>query len=244
MTTENTDKQMTLFEHIEEMRTRLLYSLLAIIVLFFICFAFSEQLLTFLRAPLEQALPEQAEILHFTAPLEVFLANLKVSFLCALVFSCPIWLYHFWRFTAPALMNKERKYLLPFLIVSVALFWLGISFCYYVILPLALDFLISVGMKVGTPIIKVSDYISLLIVLIFCFGLVFETPLILVLLSLLGLVTADDLRKQRRFVLIGTVILAALLTPPDPISQIGLAVPIYAMYELSIIVIALIKKFS
>ena len=235
---------MTLFEHIEEMRTRLLYSMLAIIILFFLCFAFAEHLLAFLRVPLEQALPEQAEILHFTSPLEVFLANLKVSFLCALVLSCPIWLYHFWRFTAPALMNKERRYLLPFIIVSVALFWLGISFCYYVILPLALDFLITVGMKAGTPIIKVSDYIALLIVLIFCFGLVFETPLILVLLSLLGLVTADELRRQRRIVLIGTVILAALLTPPDPISQIGLAVPIYSMYELSIIVIALLKKFS
>ena len=235
---------MTLFEHIEEMRMRLLYSLLAIVLLFFVCFVFAEQLLTFLRVPLAQALPEQSKTLHFTAPLEVFLANLKVSFLCALVLSCPIWLYHFWRFTAPALMTKERKYLLPFIIVSVALFWLGIAFCYYAILPLALEFLITVGMKVGTPIIKVSDYVSLLIVLLFCFGLVFETPLILVLLSLLGVVTADDLRQQRRIVLLGIVILAALLTPPDPISQIGLAVPIYAMYELSIVVIALINRFS
>ena len=235
-------KTMPLLDHLAELRSRLVSSCLVIVILFIVLVIFADQLIAFLRLPLEQALPAEVNALHFTSPLEVFLANLKVAFLTALVGACPVWLYHFWRFVEPGLLANERKYVLPFMISSIVLFLLGILFCFYVILPLALDFLIAVGMKSGTPIITVADYVSLLVILIFSFGLIFETPLILILLGILDLIDADDLRAHRKIVLVGIILLAALLTPPDPISQIGLAIPIYCMYELSIIILATIKK--
>ncbi len=236
------EKVMPLFDHLAELRTRLIASCITIFVLFLLFLLIAEQLLAFLRAPLEQALPETSNALHFTSPLEVFLANLKVSFLAALVCACPVWLFHFWRFLAPGLLQKERRYVFPFMISSIALFLLGILFCFYVILPLALDFLITIGLKVGTPIITVADYVSMLVILIFSFALIFETPLILVLLGILGLIDSSDLRAYRKLVLVGIVILAALLTPPDPISQIGLALPVYGMYEIAILILAALEK--
>lgn len=238
----NDSKTMPLLDHLAELRARLVSSCITIVTLFIVLVIFAEQLVAFLRVPLEQALPAGADALHFTSPLEVFLANLKVAFLVALVGACPVWLYHFWRFVEPGLLANERKYVLPFMISSIVLFLVGILFCYYVILPLALDFLITVGMKSGTPIITVADYVSLLVILIFSFGLIFETPLILILLGILDFIDADDLRAYRKIVLVGIILLAALLTPPDPISQIGLAIPIYCMYELSIIILAILKK--
>lgn len=238
------EKVMSLFDHLTELRARLVASGITVLLLFLLFLLFSEQLLTFLRAPLERALPEASNTLHFTSPLEVFLANLKVSFLAALIFACPVWLFHFWRFLAPGLLQKERRYIFPFMLSSIALFLLGILFCFYVILPLALDFLITVGLKVGTPIITVADYVSMLVILIFAFALIFETPLILVLLGILGLIDSGDLRTYRKLMLVATIVLAALLTPPDPISQIGLALPVYGMYELAIIILAAIEKKS
>lgn len=241
-TDNDNEKVMPLFDHLAELRSRLIASGIAVLVLFLFFLAFSAPLLTFLRAPLEQALPAANNALHFTSPLEVFLANLKVSFLTALVCACPVWLFHFWRFISPGLLHKERRYVFPFMISSITLFLLGILFCYYIILPLALDFLIAIGLKVGTPIITVSDYVSLLVILIFAFALIFETPLILVLLGVLGLIDSRDLRSYRKLVLVAIIVLAALLTPPDPISQVGLALPVYVMYELAIIILATIEK--
>ena len=240
--TDGGEKVMPLFDHLAELRTRLIASCITIFVLFLLFLLLSEQLLAFLRTPLERALPEASNALHFTSPLEVFLANLKVSFLAALVCACPVWLFHFWRFLAPGLLQKERHYVFPFMISSIALFLLGILFCFYVILPLALDFLIAIGLKVGTPIITVADYVSMLVILIFSFALIFETPLILVLLGVLGLINSSDLRAYRKLVLVGIVVLAALLTPPDPISQIGLALPVYGMYEIAILILAALEK--
>lgn len=241
-TNDDGEKVMPLFDHLAELRARLISSCVAVLVLFLLFLLFSEQLLAFLRAPLEQALPAASNALHFTSPLEVFLANLKVSFLTALVCACPVWLFHFWRFLAPGLLQKERRYVFPFMLSSIALFLLGTLFCFYVILPLALDFLITIGLKVGTPIITVADYVSMLVILIFAFALIFETPLILVLLGIIGLIDSRDLRAYRKLVLVGIIVLAALLTPPDPISQIGLALPVYAMYELAIIILAALEK--
>lgn len=243
-TDNDTEKVMPLLEHLAELRSRLIAAGVTVLVLFLLCLLLSEQLLAFLRAPLEQALPQDATALHFTSPLEVFLANLKVSLLTALVGSCPVWLYHFWRFVAPGLLPQERRYVLPFMLISIALFLLGILFCYYIILPLALDFLIAIGLKVGTPIITVADYVSLLAILIFAFALIFETPLLLVLLGIIGLIDSNELRSYRKLVLVGVVVLAALLTPPDPVSQIGLAVPVYLMYEASILILAVIERNS
>lgn len=235
-------KVMSLFDHLSELRSRIGKSLLAVIALFVGFFTFAERIIEFLKGPLISSLPDKANALHFTGPLDVFIANIKVSFLAAFVAAAPVWIYQFWKFFEPALYPRERKYILPFVFGSSLLFLLGVSFAFFVILPLALDFLINMGLEVGTAIITIKDYISLVMILIFGFGLIFETPIVLILLALLDLISADDLREYRTLVMVGILVLGALLTPPDPISQVAMAVPVYLMYELSIIIIRVVKR--
>lgn len=235
-------KVMSLFDHLSELRQRLVVSIIAVLVFFVVALLFSSEILTFLKQPLTLALPGEKNVLHFTGPLDVFLMSIKVSILTAIVFACPVWLYQFWRFIEPALYESERKYILPFVTFSVLLFVAGISFCFYLILPLALEFLIEMGQEVGVPIITITDYISMLMLMIFGFGLIFETPLILVLLSILDLVSASSLAAARRYVIVGILFVGAVLTPPDPLSQIGMAIPLYIMYEVSILIIKIIQR--
>ena len=235
-------KVMSLFDHLVELRQRIVKSLIAVLVFFGIAMAFSTELIEFLKQPLLAAIPQNKDALHFTGPLDVFITSIKVGFLAAIIFACPVWIYQFWRFIEPALYKHERRLVLPFVFASVSLFVAGISFCFYVILPLALEFLITLGMEVGTPIITITDYVSMLMLMIFGFGFIFETPLILVLLAILDLISAELLAKYRRYVLVGILFVGAILTPPDPLSQIGMAVPLYLMYEFSILIIRLIKR--
>jgi sec-independent protein translocase protein TatC len=235
-------KIMSLFEHLSELRYRLMVSAASILVLFCINIFFANDILLFLKKPLTAVLPNASQSLHFTGPLDVFLVGIKVAFLTAIVGASPIWMSQFWRFIAPALYQKERRFILPFIVASVLLFLLGVSFCFFIILPMTLQFLISMGQEVGTPMITITDYISLLIVCIFGFGAVFEAPLILVLLASLGVVSVEQLTASRRHVIVGILILAALLTPPDPLSQVGMSIPLYIMYELSIVIIRMMKR--
>lgn len=240
-TTKN-KKVMSLVDHLGELRGCLLKSLLAVLVFFAITLFFSAELINTLKAPLAAALPAGNAVLHFTGPLEVFMASIKTSFLASFVLACPVWLYQFWRFIEPALYANERRYILPFIFASVLLFIFGVAFSYFVILPLALDFLLQMGLEVGTPVITISDYLSLLTVMILGFGIIFETPLILILLSTLEVITAKMLADFRRYVVILVLFIGAVLTPPDPLSQIGMAIPLYLMYETAIIVIRILEK--
>ncbi|MBP6217868.1 MAG: twin-arginine translocase subunit TatC [Oligoflexales bacterium] len=235
-------KSMGLLDHLNELRQRLIVSLLVITITCLISFFFSSSLILFLKNPLINALPTELEVLHFTGPMEVFLASLRVSFFSGLILSSPVWFYQFWKFLEPALYESERKYILPFVIASVLLFFLGILFSFYVIIPMTLKFLIELGSEIGKPIITVSDYLSLLTVMILGFGFVFEAPLLLVMLSSLGLMSAKDLAQSRRYVVIIILIISAILTPPDPLSQIGMSVPLYIMYEISIVVIRFLES--
>ena len=237
-------KAMTLMEHLDELRGRLTKALGGILLLFFISISFAGPIMEILKGPLISALPEGHNDLHFTGPMDVFIANIKVSFLISVVIGCPIWIYQFWRFFEPALYPRERKYVFPFILVSILLFFAGVSFCFFGILPLALEFLIGIGLEVGTPIITVGDYISLLLLLIFGFGLVFQTPVILVLLAMLDLISAKTLSANRKYVLVAILILGAILTPPDPLSQLAMGIPTYLMFEVAILIIKLVKKES
>lgn len=236
-------KVMSVFDHLAELRSRVMRCLVAVSVLFFISFGFADSILMVLRIPLVTALPDGMNALHFTGPMDVFLVNIKVAILVAVVAACPIWLYQFWKFFEPALYPRERRYILPFIVISVALFFCGVGFCYFVILPLTLDFLLKMGMEIGTPLITIKDYVSLLMLMIFGFGIVFEFPVLVVLLALLDLVELKTLREYRRYVIVIIFIVAAVLTPsPDPLSMTALAIPVYFMYEASLLVISLIKK--
>lgn len=233
---------MSLLDHLHDLRRAIVRSLITIIILFCIAMVFSEQIMNFLKLPLLKALPEAYRTIHFTGPLDVFIASVKVSMLTAVVIGCPIWSYQFWKFLEPGLYPSEKKLILPFAMASASLFFAGICFCFFLIFPMALEFLIGLGLKVGTPIITVNDYLSMLIIMIFGFGIVFETPVVLVLLAVMDIIDAKMLKEFRPFVLITILVLGALLTPPDPISQVAMAVPVYLMYESSILIIRFIKR--
>lgn len=232
------DTPMGLFDHLDELRSRLVRSLIAIVLLFCIALAFAKDILAFLTVPLARVLDITGTGLHFTGPMDFFIADIKVGLIFAIVFGAPVWAFQFWRFVQPALYKDEKKYVVPFILATVALFYSGVVFCYYVMLPTALEFLIGMGLDSGgTAIITVKDYLSLVMILMIGFGLVFETPVVLMLLAFLGLVDADMLSENRKFVIVGILVVGALLTPPDPFSQLAMAIPTYLMYEVSILII-------
>jgi sec-independent protein translocase protein TatC len=236
-------KVMGLLEHVDELRSRAFKSVLAILLLFVIAFYFSEHILNFLKTPLIAVLPAGANVLHFTGPMDVFMAQCKLALFVSMVMGCPIWLYQLWRFVEPALYAHEKKYALPFMVSAVLLFVGGVSFCYFVMVPWSLKYLIGLGQTVATPIITVSDYMSLLTLLMLGFGLIFETPIILIVLSMVGVISAQSLKENRRIVMVGIFIAAAIITPtPDPVGQLIMAIPMWLLYELSIFIIQIIDK--
>lgn len=235
-------KVMNLWGHLDELRTRIVRAGATILVCFVVSLAFSNKIINFLKEPLVAVLPSGTSALHFTGPMDVFMVNIKVAFLVSVVVGAPAWLYQFWKFLEPALYPGERKYVVPFIAATIAFFLAGVAFCYFFMMPMALHYLIGIGLEVGTPIITITDYISLITVMILGFGLVFETPVILVLLAMLNLVTADALAAQRRVTFVIILIVSAIITPPDPISMMGMAIPCYLMFEMSIVVIRIIKR--
>ena len=184
----------------------------------------------------------QGKDLGFKDIVEPFMVTIKVSLLVSIIAASPYWFYQFWKFVEPALYPSERKYILPFSVVSMFLFILGTAFCFWVIMPMALEFLISWGQQFAEPDITVQGYISFLTLLVIGFGLVFEAPLILVVLSLFGVINAKMLKSARRHVIVGCFVIAALITPPDWVSQIGMAVPLYFMFEIAILIILAMEK--
>ncbi|HYX39537.1 MAG: twin-arginine translocase subunit TatC [Pseudobdellovibrionaceae bacterium] len=236
-------KVMGLLEHVDELRSRIFKSVLAILILFMVAFYFSEHILNYLKTPLIAVLPKGANVLHFTGPMDVFMAQCKLALFVSMVVGCPIWLYQLWRFVEPALYEHEKKYAAPFLISAVLLFVSGVCFCYFVMVPWSLGYLIGLGQTVATPIITVSDYMSLLTLLMLGFGIIFETPIILIVLSMVGVVSAQSLKANRRIVMVAIVIVAAVITPtPDPVGQLIMAIPMWLLYELSIFIIQIIDK--
>lgn len=232
---------MGLWSHLDELRVRIIRAGTTLLILFFIALALSTTILNFLKVPLKNALPSNATVLHFTGPMDVFMVNIQIAFLASVILGAPAWLYHFWKFLEPALYPRERRYILPFICASVVCFLTGIMFSYFFMLPMALKYLVGIGMEVASPVITVTDYISLVTVLMLGFGIIFETPVLLTLLALLDLVSAEALAAQRRLTFVIILIIAAIITPPDPISMLGMAIPCYLMYELSILIIKFLK---
>ena len=235
-------KVMGIWGHLDELRSRIIKAGTSILVCFVIALGFSAKIINFLKVPLQAVLPAGMDALHFTGPLDVFMVNIKVAFLMSVIFGAPIWLFQFWKFLEPALYPTERKYVMPFMLATVGCFLTGVAFCYSFMIPMALKYLIGIGLEVGTPIITITDYISLVTVMILGFGLIFETPVILVLLAMLNVVNAAMLASQRRMTFVIILIVSAIITPPDPISMMGMAIPCYLMFEMSILIIRLIES--
>lgn len=235
------ETKMPLLDHLVELRRRLIYSAVAFFVCFGICFYFSDAIFNFLVDPLAHLWQGQpSRRLIFTALQEKFFTNVKVAFFAGAFISFPIISNQIWLFVAPGLYKKERRAFLPFLIATPVLFLTGAAFVYYMVLPVAWKFFASFEQTAhaGTLAIqlepKVDQYLALVMRLIFAFGVSFELPVLLTLLARAGLATSEGLRQKRRYAIVIAFVAAAVLTPPDPLSQISLALPIIILYEVSI----------
>ena len=236
--------------HLTELRQRLINSLIFLTIIFVICYFFSEYIYGFLVNPYAEAVKNDGieRRLIFTALQETFLTYLKVSFFAAFFATSPYILIQIWKFIAPGLYSNEKSALMPYLVITPILFLLGGMLVYYLIMPLAIKFFLSFessGLSTNLPIqleAKVNEYLSLIMKLIFAFGLSFQLPVLLSLLARIGMIDSKFLKERRKYVVVIIFAAAALLTPPDPITQIGLAIPLLILYELSIFSVSLIEK--
>ncbi len=246
----NEEKDGGFVSHLSELRKRLIHSFIFLLIFFIGCYIFAENLYGFLVEPYAQAVKGDQinRRLIFTALQETFLTYLKISFFAAFFVTCPFFLMQIWKFIAPGLYKHEKIAILPYLILTPILFFLGGILVYYLIMPLAIKFFLSfesTGLSTNLPIqleAKVNEYLSLVMKLIFAFGISFQLPVVLSLLARVGVIDSEFLKKRRKYVVVIIFSAAAILTPPDPITQIGLAIPLLILYELSIFSVKFIEK--
>jgi len=230
--------KMSFLEHLDELRKRLVHIAAILAIGFVASFFFAKQIYDFLAIPMSQSLPEGTK-LAFTKPTDPFTLYMKVAFISSIFLTLPLTLYEVWKFIAPGLYKKEKKYVIPFLTSSITLFVLGASFCYYIVLPTAFKFLIELGSSFQ-PVIKVDEYLSLTNMMLLGFGVIFEMPVVVAFLSIFGLVTAGFLWRKFKYSLIGIVALAAILSPTgDAFNLLIWSAPMVLLYILSIGVAAI-----
>jgi sec-independent protein translocase protein TatC len=244
------ESKAPLLDHLIELRKRLVHSFVAILVLFFISYYFSVDIYNFLVRPLADVLAEEGgnRRLIFTALHEAFFTYIKVAFFAAIFLAFPFIAAQMWMFIAPGLYKNEKRAFLPFLVATPVLFFMGGALVYYLIFPLAWKFFVSfetLGGAGALPIqleAKVDQYLSLVMRLIFAFGLCFELPVVMTLLGRVGIINSEGMKANRKYAIVFAFVAAAVLTPPDVISQIGLAIPTILLYEISIYCVRFVER--
>lgn len=231
------DKPMGLMDHLGELRMRLVRCCIAVIVGFFACWAVVDPIFDVLVNPLLAVLPKGSHAIYTTLP-EGFFTRMHIAFVAGVFLSSPVIFYQVWSFIAPGLYEEEKKYIIPIAVMSALFFVCGGAFCYFVVFPYAFSFFVSFATEEIVAMPKVSDYLSFVLKLILAFGIIFEMPLFAFFLARMGLVTAAMMRQVRRYAILGIFIVAAILTPPDVVSQLLMACPMLILYEISIWVAA------
>ncbi len=227
------DEKQPFLSHLEELRKRLITCAIAVGVGFVICYIFSKQLFSLLTIPLTQVLPPESTMIFTSLP-EMFIAYIKVALIGGIILAVPVIFYELWMFVAPALYQKEKRYLVPFVLFSTILFVTGALFGYFIVFPYGFKFFLGFATENIQALPSVKQYFSFAIRLLLAFGLVFEMPVAVLFLTKIGLVTPEAMKKYRKFAILGSFVISAILTPPDVATQLMMAGPIIILYELSI----------
>ena len=228
--------------HLSELRKRLSVSLVAIFVMFIFCFAFWQPILAWMIAPLKSVLPEGSNVI-FTGVQEPFFTAMKVAFFAGFILSLPIIFWQFWLFVAPGLYDNEKKLVVPFVLAATMMFLIGASFCYYVVVPLAFEFLVAFGSALFTALPSIGEYVGFFTKFLVGFGLSFEMPVVIFFFAKLGLITDQTLKDFFRYAIVIIFTVAGILTPPDVLSQFLMAGPLLILYGVSIIVAKIVNPY-
>lgn len=234
------DAGQSLIEHLTELRVRLVNSLIAIVIATFVCFHFAGPILDILRTPIAPFLPQGGLI--YTGPIDKFMAYIKIAIVSGVIVSCPFWLWQVWKFVAPGLYRREKKYAVGFIFSGTLLFLCGILFSYFVVLPMAFGFLMTFGGEADKPMITIESYLSFVTHLTLMFGVAFELPLILVTLGMMGIVSKKFLSEKRRYAIMLMAVVSAVITPPDLLSMLMMLGPMWFLYEISVVLVGLIER--
>jgi len=236
------EKKLPLTAHLQELRKRLIFSFIAIGIGFVICYAFADTLFEILARPLMKIMPAGGSLI-FTSVAEAFFTYMKIGFIAGVILASPFILYQIWAFIAPGLYRHEKGYIVPFVLGGSLFFTLGVLFGYFIAIPVGFRFLLGYATDFIKPMPSMKEYLTFTIKFLLAFGLVFEFPVVLVLLARIGIVDAKMLAKQRRYAILLVFILAAVVTPsPDLLTQVLTAIPLIALYELSILLSRIFGK--
>ncbi|MCC6972312.1 MAG: twin-arginine translocase subunit TatC [Phycisphaerales bacterium] len=228
--------------HLEEFRRRLIICLGTLTLTTIVCFFFSHQILDFLTLPLRKH-PDVS--LYFQTPYEAFMVNVKAALTAGILFAMPVWMTQLWNFVAPGLYEKERRAIIPLIFFSLALFFAGCAFAYYLVVPAGLDFLLAFSSQTLKPMLTVGPYVSFFLGMILACGALFDFPILMIGLVKLGVVSTQAMVQARKVVLVGIFVVAAVVTPsPDPFSQLLLAIPLWIFFEASLVVCRRFEKPS
>lgn len=236
-----TDQEQSLVSHLIELRSRLIKAVMTVLVLILVMFPFAGEIYTIIAHPVLSNLSQGNEMIA-TGVLSPFLTPFKMVIILAVIISMPMIIYQIWAFVAPGLYKSEKRIATPILVSSIVLFYLGCAFAYFIVFPIIFVFLPGIAPEGVTYMPDINSYLDIVVRLFFAFGLAFEIPVAVIILIMLGVTSADKLAKSRPYVIVGIFVIAMLLTPPDPSSQILLAIPMWILFEFGIMMGQVLRK--